>query len=117
MSDRQEVLAGLGGADPLNDPIRMINDMCKQPPKAPFGWRPPGPYPLTIEMESEPMFKLLARAAWKAGRGYLVEHLWAIWDYTVNIEVPYRAELDRRRKERIAQQWADGERVPEVMVP
>jgi len=65
-----------------------IERLYGKPPDPPAGWIPfnpqtrkgdthgPGKLVLTVQQIRIPWFKLLARALWKAGRGYIINWIW-----------------------------------------
>ncbi len=89
-----------------NHPRRLLDSLLTGTPSAPVGWRAPGPFDLDDEQRKELRYVTLARAVWKAGRGYLIQHLWDIYHLQKYILGPYEAEVLQRRRAKERERWA-----------
>ena len=105
MADRLEHLSSV---DPRDDPEKIVDGLERERPKRPFGWDKSEPKTLPAHMAAEPMFVAVAKAVRAQGKGYLIDHLWMVFDAAKNILSPWREhkhrkEMEQARKRREAE--------------
>jgi hypothetical protein len=88
-----------------NHPLRLIGSMLYHTPRAPAGWRAPGPFELDDDQRKEIHFYLLARGVWKAGKGYLIPWMWDIYEMQKYSLGPYEREKHRRARAKERERW------------
>jgi hypothetical protein len=97
-----------------------ILQTCGRAPVPPDGWIPynvetgtgmthgPGAFVLNEHQAANPFFSALAHLAWTAGRGYMIDWLWAVADTAkMNADIKlYEAANKRKRYDQAALQFA-----------
>ena len=105
MADRLEHLSAV---DPRDDPEKLVAAIESEVPSRPYGWDKSEPRTLPPHMAAEPLFVCIAKAARAQGKGYLIDHLWEVFDAAKNVLAPWhehkqRKEMEQARKRREAE--------------